>query len=227
MQTINRTTEKNFYRRDIEQFINMEKHPCIIGSSLIEQENYDFDIFEQFGDRESSELMCEGIYRFLKEASKSKGKGFRSYMAIFRTPGYMSEIDFEETLWQHLKLAHEYDSKKYEWDPQVSRDPKDAKFSFSIGGHAFYVIGLHPMSSRKARRFQHVALVFNLHSQFEELRNAQIYSKVKERVRVRDKEMNGSINPMLKDFGTHSEAIQYSGRKVSDEWKCPFHGSKV
>jgi FPC/CPF motif-containing protein YcgG len=32
---------------------------------------------------------------------------------------------------------------------------------------------------------------------------------------------------MLEDFGENSEARQYSGRKVGEEWKCPFlHGKK-
>ncbi|MEP6902345.1 MAG: YqcI/YcgG family protein, partial [Actinomycetota bacterium] len=30
-------------------------------------------------------------------------------------------------------------------------------------------------------------------------------------------------NPNLSDFGTQSEARQYSGRAVEHEWKCPFH----
>jgi FPC/CPF motif-containing protein YcgG len=36
----------------------------------------------------------------------------------------------------------------------------------------------------------------------------------------------GSINPMLKNFGEGSEASQYSGRAVSDTWACPFHAQQ-
>ena len=28
---------------------------------------------------------------------------------------------------------------------------------------------------------------------------------------------------MLEDFGTNSEARQYSGRAVADEWQCPYN----
>jgi len=32
----------------------------------------------------------------------------------------------------------------------------------------------------------------------------------------------GSPNPMLERHGTVSAARQYSGRAVSDDWRCPF-----
>lgn len=229
MQTINRISEKEFYKKDIENFINFEKHPCIVGSSIIEQGNYEFDLFEQFADKESSELMCEQLYNFLDKVENSSDNLLFSYMAIFRTPGYLSEMDFEEMLWKHLQYAHEYDCKKFGWDVKVNSDPNDPNFSFSLGGNAFYVIGLHPMSSRKARRFDHVALVFNLHAQFDRLKRQNVYSKVQKKVRGKDQHMNGSFNPMLSDFGKSSEAIQYSGRevKVKEEWKCPFHAAKA
>ena len=41
-------------------------------------------------------------------------------------------------------------------------------------------------------------------------------------IRARDRDNAGSINPMLSDFGTRSEARQYSGRAVGDDWQCPL-----
>ena len=105
----------------------------------------------------------------------------------------------------------------------MSDDPKDENFSFSIAGKAFYVVGLHPNSSRKARQSPYTTLTFNLHWQFEKLREMGTYQKVRDRIRDRDVALQGSINPMLEDFGNNSEAKQYSGRKVDKEWKCPFH----
>ena len=40
--------------------------------------------------------------------------------------------------------------------------------------------------------------------------------------RARDIELQGSINPNLADFGEASEARQYSGREVEDQWQCPY-----
>jgi FPC/CPF motif-containing protein YcgG len=115
-----------------------------------------------------------------------------------------------------------------EWDRSVSPDPRDSHFSFSFAGQAFYVIGLHANSSREARRFPWPTLVFNPHEQFERLRTDGKWKRMQQTIRERDTQLQGSINPMLSDFGERSEAPQYSGRAVGEDWqppigKCPFH----
>lgn len=97
-----------------------------------------------------------------------------------------------------------------------------AKFSLSIASHPFFVIGLHPGASRIARRFRHPALVFNSHRQFEQLRDDGRYGKMQAIIRKRDKLLQGSVNPSLADFGTATEARQYSGRDVGKDWECPY-----
>jgi len=92
----------------------------------------------------------------------------------------------------------------------------------SLGGRAFYVIGLHPGSSRPARRFRCAALVFNLHSQFETLRADGRYDKLREAITQRDIAYSGSRNPMLAVHGVASEARQYSGRQFDGRWRCLF-----
>ena len=39
---------------------------------------------------------------------------------------------------------------------------------------------------------------------------------------VRDEALTGSRNPMLARHGEASEARQYSGRAVDEDWRCPF-----
>jgi uncharacterized protein len=58
------------------------------------------------------------------------------------------------------------------------------------------------------------------------LREMGSYHTVRDKIRDRDTQLQGNINPMLEDFGESSEAKQYSGRKVGEEWKCPFLNSK-
>src|SRR5690606_27133649 len=108
-------------------------------------------------------------------------------------------------------------------DAEVDSDPESDHFSFSLGGKAFYIIGMHPNSSRFARRSPRPTMVFNLHRQFEELRNMGAFEKIRDTIRERDKNLQGSVNPMLHDFGHNREAPQYSGRQVDESWKCPFH----
>ncbi|WP_373516564.1 YqcI/YcgG family protein [Pricia sp.] len=86
----------------------------------------------------------------------------------------------------------------------------------------FFLVGLHPKASRKARRFHVPAIAFNLHSQFEQLRKKGRYEIMKNAIRQNEMEFQGSINPMLPDHGKDLEARQYSGRNVTDTWVCPF-----
>jgi len=42
-------------------------------------------------------------------------------------------------------------------------------------------------------------------------------------IRRRDISLQGFTNPMLTDFGEQSEARQYSGRAVDEDWSPPFN----
>jgi uncharacterized protein len=147
---------------------------------------------------------------------------YATFVAVFESPKDMDELQFESLIWQQLRLLHELDAAHFDWDPDVQSDPSDPHFSFSFGGQALYVIGLHANSSREARRFPWPALVFNPHEQFERLRADGKWKRMQETIRARDLELQGSINPMLSDFGVDSEARQYSGRAVEENWRAPF-----
>ncbi|MEJ7811192.1 MAG: guanitoxin biosynthesis heme-dependent pre-guanitoxin N-hydroxylase GntA [Gemmatimonadaceae bacterium] len=117
----------------------------------------------------------------------------------------------------------ERDEPAARWDPAVSADPADPHFAFSFAGCAMFVIGLHPGSSRLARRFRWPALVFSPRAQFERLRAEGRFERLRAAVREREIVLQGSLNPNLADFGDRSEARQYSGRETEPEWHCPFH----
>lgn len=146
---------------------------------------------------------------------------FFSFITVFTKETIHTEEDFEEKLWQLLNCLHIMDGE--EWDGTVASDPEHDNFSFSLCGKAFYMVGMHPRSSRLARRSPYPAIAFNLHAQFEQLRERGVYGHVRDKIRHRDMAFEGSINPMLEDFGNASEAKQYSGRQVGPDWKCPFH----
>lgn len=151
---------------------------------------------------------------------------FVSFVALFPETPKLAEATFDAALWQRLQALHARDAECFDWDPSVSSDPASPHFSMSLGGRAFYVVGLHPGSGRKARRFHCAALVFNLHSQFETLREDGRYDKLREAITARDLAFSGSRNPMLAVHGAASEARQYSGRQVGAEWRCPFSAAK-
>jgi FPC/CPF motif-containing protein YcgG len=138
----------------------------------------------------------------------------------------LSEIAFERHLWILLQSLYEADRDEFDWDPEVSNDPKSANFGMSIGGTAYFVVGLHPNASRLARRAPMAAAAFNPHSQFRRLKQDGRYDRLRRAVRDRDITLQGEANPMLADHGEVSEAAQYSGRKVFAGWTCPFQAGR-
>jgi FPC/CPF motif-containing protein YcgG len=111
---------------------------------------------------------------------------------------------------------------EYSHDPRVSNKPDSEKFSYSVKGEAFFMLVLHPKSPRFARRFSVPTVVFNAHQQFEDLRKKNIFEKVRDLIRKRDKFLQGYINPMLVNYGIKSETFQYTGELYEKTAQCPF-----
>ncbi len=202
-----------------KEFILTGDHPCLMSQAVTKRNEVELQTYGEFTGRETITTLLKDLDTFIN--SDAKANNYRSFVAVFDQPETMSEQQFEDRLWKLLQKLHEADPKS--WDPKVSSDPASGNFSFSLLGRAFYVVGLHPGSSRKARRFFRPALVFNLHEQFTRLRETGKYEQVRDKIRMRDQQFQGSVNPMLEDFGETSEARQYSGRAVDQAWKCPFH----
>lgn len=205
----------------LRDFILEKEHPCIIARSTIRSGACSFGIYPELGSESATAGLSRNLMMFLEE-QKNHPDAYASFMAVFEQPKHMTELHFEQLLWKQLQLLQQASSPHFAWDSATSNNPEDEKFGFSFGGKAFYVVGMHPNSSRISRQFAYPMLVFNLHEQFESLRTKGSYEKVKAVIRRNDKKLQGSVNPMLQDFGHASEAKQYSGRAVSDNWKCPF-----
>jgi FPC/CPF motif-containing protein YcgG len=176
----------------------------------------------------SGDIRCGGDDRRIAQAiqgfaaRRKPEHVFHSLLIHFPDSPTMGEQQFEDSLFARLQGIHDVDCASFAWDPSVSSDPTSDNFSMSVGGQSFYVIGLHPGASRDARRLPHPAMVFNLHAQFEYLREQGRYDRLREAIIERDVAMNGSPNPMLAVHGQSSEALQYSGREIDGPWECPF-----
>jgi uncharacterized protein len=162
------------------------------------------------------------------EQYRNDPAGLRSMAVVFEQPGSLDESEYESLLWERLQSFAEKDNwLGQSYDPSVSPDPTDPHFSLSFGGEAYFVVGLHPHASRPARRFAYPTMVFNLHNQFEALREDGRYERMREAILDRDRTLAGDINPMLARHGESSEARQYSGRAVDDDWTCPFRDPRM
>lgn len=203
-------------------FIGDDEFPCVGAKAALETESIRFLVGGQLNSPDHDAHIAGGIAEFAH--SIEADDEFISLVVLFPQSKLFTEREFETALWSRLQALHQIDKQRYQWDEQVSSDPASAEFSFSIGGRAFYIVGLHPGASRRARRFDCAALVFNAHSQFEHLRTTGRFDKIREIIIERDTKYSGSVNPMLSVHGVTSEARQYSGRAVRDNWTCPFSG---
>jgi uncharacterized protein len=205
-------------------FVERSDFPCLGAKSAFSSGSYRVSAYERLADPFSSRRLAVDLTQF-QESKLRAESAYATFVAIFHAPRLVSEETFEALLWSQLQQLHEIDRTRYEWDSSVSSNPSDSRFSFSFAGKAFYVIGMHPNSSRMARRFAFPAMIFNPHEQFERLRSEGHWRKMQATIRERDIALQGNINPMLSDFGETSEARQYSGRAVENNWRPPFRKS--
>jgi uncharacterized protein len=195
---------------------------CVGAKSAVRRGSYNFGLYAEMDSLGSTAGLARDLFDFVEEQGHLDGE-FSTFVACFEGPVGLDEEKFERLLWAQLQRLHEEDRHHHFWNPHVSPDPEDPQFAFSFAGRAFFVVGLHSASSRFARRFAWPTLVFNAHHQFEKLRGEGRYARMQEVIRDRERNLQGDLNPNLADFGTRSEARQYSGRPMEEQWRCPFH----
>ena len=207
---------------EFKEFVAESGFPCVGAKSAFARDTVAFytarDLASAWDDLAIHDRLLDWAYTYREDPS-----GLRSFIVLFGGPGDLDEAGFERLMWDRIQSLVDKDAwRGQRLKPTVSADPDDPHFSLSIGGEAFFVVGMHPNASRKARQFSRPSLVFNLHDQFERLRKDGDYQRMREVILKRDHEYSGSVNPMLAVHGELSEARQYSGRQVTDDWICPF-----
>jgi FPC/CPF motif-containing protein YcgG len=203
-------------------FLNNKAFPCVGARAALARQQIKCMVADHMACPKDDLAILQFLYDFVDDYRKSK-KTFHSATIIFKDPGLLNEEMFDELMWGRLQALADLDERNYCYDKRVNADPSSVNFSFSLKEEAFFIIGLHPASSRQARQFKYPTLAFNPHAQFEKLKETNSYEMIKNVVRKRDIAYSGSVNPMLQDFGKSSEAFQYSGRNYSDQWQCPLN----
>src|SRR5580698_1097106 len=203
-------------------FVMDRPFPCVGAKSAVGRGQMRFVVARDIGSAWDDLRIYRKLLAFAT-AYREEPKLFQSFVVLFEQSPSIGEDAFEAALWDRVQSLTDKDAwHGQDYDPRVSADPESPHFSLSFGGEAFFVVGLHPDASRPARRFERPALVFNLHDQFERLREQGKYEKMRAAIIDRDVALSGLANPMLAGHGTDSESKQYSGREVRDDWKCPF-----
>src|SRR5690606_12675574 len=169
---------RNKITKAIKEFVIENDHPCLMAQSVVADNTIETIVLESNSFKEVKKL-----YTFIEKNALEKDADsnvFTSLIAVFPEMEITEMEEFEVFLWDVLYKLNAMDS--YDWDPSVSEKLHDNNYSFSIAGTAFYIVGMFPQSSRKARRMPYVSLVFNLHSQFEKLREMGAFDQVKKRI---------------------------------------------
>lgn len=213
-------------RSEFTEFVLQEGYPCVGAQAAVNGNNFSIGDFGTMDNADTPNNLAYGLSEYLRSMSDAPSN-FLTYIAIFPESEFSNEATFESALWTLLGQLNMEDSKHFDWCDQYSSDPSNEDFSFCFSGEGFFIVGLFPGSSRKARRFKYPAIAFNLQTQFDNLREKGRFDVMRDSIRDREMAFQGSINPMLADIGKGLQAPQYSGRKVGPEWKCPFLSQNV
>ncbi|MFF5056665.1 guanitoxin biosynthesis heme-dependent pre-guanitoxin N-hydroxylase GntA [Micromonospora sp. NPDC000663] len=211
-------------RQELENWIVSEDFSCLGARASVRRKSLFHAELPPLGAPDTAAPLHAAIESFVKDQLRDT-EDFATLVAVFAGPDDLSEQSFETLLWRQLSDLHTVDSTRFDWTPEVERDPASPYFGFSVAGHPFFLVGMHSNASRASRRFPLPAIAFNSHRQFRRLRSTGTYGRLQARIRDREQRLQGSINPNLADPGEDSEAKQYSGRATSPDWQCPFRSA--
>ncbi len=214
------TAAKNILSK-ISDLLSQKNYPCVAALKSFHGKDFEIGTYKNFGSAESSLQLATDLMKYADQYAKNKSPFF-TFWAVFPDALKLSDEEFEEKLWHELSGLASQSEFSQTWDPHFSSNPEDKNFCFSLGGQAFFVVGLHSQSNRFSRRFQYPTLVFNLYEQFRQLEKSQQFDSMVVQNRKRDQKFQGFANPMVTRNGNDWEAIQFSGRQNNSEWKCPF-----
>ncbi|MFD5336613.1 guanitoxin biosynthesis heme-dependent pre-guanitoxin N-hydroxylase GntA [Streptomyces hawaiiensis] len=209
-------TEERAYGA-LAEFIGGDSFVCLGARAALKRNTISLRHCGELGSANAVRNTLAGLHDFLESLEPGE-RSYASFVATFDSLPDTSERAFEDTMWRHLQDMHDRDSRHHPWSTQYAPDPSSPRFAFSVGGHPFFIVGLHPGASRPSRRFTMPALVFNSHLQFNAM--GRTFFKMRKRIRDRDHDLNGSVNPSLVTY--RSEARHYSGRMTDSDWGCPF-----
>lgn len=217
------------------QMIEDPEFACIGAKAALKLNTYQFKAYGDMLSIDVAKQLCFDLYQYIKDfdltniGDQNKAQ-FISFVAHFSQPQFSTELHAAECLDILLKNIHEEDKKHYHWCAEVSSDPDELEFAFSVGGEAFFIPLFHPHASSKARVSNEIYIAFNSHSMFEHLRALGKYEALKAKIRARQQE----VHLHLANFGEGGgEYIQYAlvspdllesakEKRVEILGKCPF-----
>ena len=128
--------------------IGNKAFPCIAAKTALAKEQIRCMVAEHLACPKDDGAIVQFLYDFVDDYRRSENF-YNSAVVLFKGPEECDEEMFDKLLWQRLQAISDLDAVNYKYDPRVDGDPASSKFSFSLKEEAVYIIGLHPLSSRK------------------------------------------------------------------------------
>lgn len=207
--------------RQLRVFLEGESFSCVGAKMAVERDTL---VHRHYGSLASPESTPQ-LYRDLRDFADRREEidlHFATFVATFDDPRDLDEHGFERMLWRQLQQLHDLDGDEPTWHPGFDSDTSSDRFGYCIGGHPFFIVGLHGQASRTSRRFAYPAMAFNSHEQFDRLHQMGVFRRLRTEIRRREVALQGSVNPSFIDYPGR-EARQYAGRATEADWTCPFH----
>jgi len=209
-------------REGLLGLIRRRRFPCVAAKSALAKGGLRIETAGAITSSRDDLRIHDRLARWSR-VTRPDAQALRSIAFVFAGPRGLDEEGFEAALWARLTALVAIDAERgYAPAPGYSEDPADSDFALSFAGRAYFAIGMHPHASRRARRAPSPTIVFNPHDQFRQLRKQGRYERMRQVILARDTAFDGRPNPMIARHGEVSEAAQYSGRAVGDDWVCPF-----
>jgi FPC/CPF motif-containing protein YcgG len=165
-------------------FVQNPQFSCVGAKSAVATDSARLGVYDTLSSDEATAGLARDLWTFTRDPASRSDTEFVTFVAVFKEPTDLDEGGFEGRLWEQLRRLNRLDAPHHAYDPTVSPDADDPHFGFSFAGTAFFVVGLHPHSSREARRFPWPLLAFNPHAQFLRLREAGQWARMQEVVRT-------------------------------------------
>ncbi|WP_447009005.1 guanitoxin biosynthesis heme-dependent pre-guanitoxin N-hydroxylase GntA [Saccharothrix sp. DSM 118769] len=209
-------------RAELEEFITTKEFSCLGARAALKKQSIVHGHYRALGDPESARANHQDLVPYARDLKPTlSDRSFRTFVATFDEPGeVLDELEYERLLWQHLQLMHDLDAPLHGLDQGATSDPNEPNFGFHTAGHAFFIVGMHPGSSRASRRFTRPAIAFNSLVQFMML--GEKFFSMQDAIRKREEGNNGSVNPSFTTYEYAMPSRHFSGRFTEEDWKCPF-----
>ncbi|MFC9250381.1 guanitoxin biosynthesis heme-dependent pre-guanitoxin N-hydroxylase GntA [Amycolatopsis thailandensis] len=209
-------------KAELEAFIQTTEFSCLGARAALKKGSIVHGHYPALGDPESARAHYRDMLGYARGIRATlSDKSFRTFVSTFEEPGgILDEEEYERLLWRHLQLIHDIDSRTYGLDEGATSDPNEPNFGFHVAGHSFFVVGMHPGSSRASRRFSRPAIAFNSLMQFMLLGDK--FFSMQDAIRKRETTNNGSVNPSFTTYEYQMPSRHFSGRMTEEDWKCPF-----